>query len=313
MYVPTQSVGTRTKGGNIMTKRNRHAFTLFQLLILLAILAVLLGLLLPAVQKVREAAARSQSFNNLKQIAIAVQNYADTYQGILPPGINDNNFSTACYILPFLERQNVYNMLDLKKSIDDEANAKPRGFRIKTFESPRDPIPPVKAEWGPTNYLYNDLVFVPIAQKMRFPASITDGTSQTIQSGETLKGDGGTKAVDVKRQYVLLKKEDLKATGPNTGVKYFKDSKNIAGDRCASWMDGRFLQGTFNGRLHFNDERPDVSCGGVSGVSALRFYSGVASVGMLDGSVRAVAASLSQKTWTAAMTPNAGDLLGADW
>ena len=74
-------------------------------------------------------------------------------------------------------------------------------------------------------------------------------------------------AIDVRRQHVLLKKEDLKNTGANSGVKYFKDDKNIAGDRCASWMDGRFLQGTFNGRLRPNDERPDVSCGGVSGVS----------------------------------------------
>jgi hypothetical protein len=296
-----------------MTKRKRPAFTLFQLLILLAVFAILLGLLLPAVQKVRAAAARASSFNNLKQIGLAVLNYADTYQGTLPPGINDKDFSTSAYILPFIEAQNVFKMIDFKKSIDDDANAKPRSFRFKMIESPRDPIALVKNEWGPTNYLYNDQVFVPIAQKMRYPASITDGTSNTVLSGETLKGDGGIKAVDVKRQYVLLKKEDLKATGPNTGVKYFQDDKNIAGDRCASWMDGRFLKGTFNGRLRLNDERPDVSCGGVSGVSALRFLSEGASVGMLDGSVRLVSPGVSQMTWKAALTPSGGEVLGADW
>ena len=248
-----------------MHKPRRRAFTLFQLLLVLAILLILLALLLPAIAKVREAAARTQSQNNLKQIALATINYADTNAGTLPPGVDDNHFSTAAYILPYLEQDNLFKTIDFKKDIDDKANAQARKAVIKTYLSPRDPLPAVKPEWGATTYLFNDQVFVPIAQKMKFPASITDGTSNTILDGETLKGDGKTKAVDVKRQYVLLKKEDLKATGPNTGVKYFKDNKNIAGDRCASWMDGRFLQGTFNGRLKLNDERPDVSCEGAGG------------------------------------------------
>jgi type II secretory pathway pseudopilin PulG len=296
-----------------MNKHPRHGFTLFQLLLVLAILVILLALLLPAVQKVREAAARTQSQNNLKQIGLATINYADTFQGTLPPGVDDNHFSTAAYTLAFIEQDNLFKTIDFKKSIDDKANAKARQTVIKTYLSPRDPLPSVKAEWGATNYLFNDQVFVPSSKKMRFPQSITDGTSNTILSGETLKGDGKTTATDVRRQYVLLKKEDLKATGPNSGVKYFKDNKNIAGDRCASWMDGSFLQGTFNGRLRINDERPDVSCGGVSGVSALRSFDQIVDVGMLDGSVRIINLGISHDTWKAAMTPSAGDILGPDW
>lgn len=296
-----------------MRKHTRHAFTLFQLLIVLAILAILIGLLLPAVQKVREAAARAQSQNNLKQIALATINYADTYQGVIPPGIDKINFSTFAYILPFIEQNNLYQTIDFKKSIDDEANAGPRQTLIKTFFNPADAVQRVNPNWGPTNYLFNDQVMLPEKEKPRFPAFITDGTSNTIMSGETLKGDGNDKGRDVRRQYVLLKKEDLKGTGPNTGVKYFKDGKNIAGDRCASWMDGRFLQTRFNSRLQPNDERPDVSCGGVSGVSALRSYSSVVLVGMFDGSVRTVSTSISKTTWQSAMTPNGGEVLGADW
>jgi type II secretory pathway pseudopilin PulG len=296
-----------------MRNPTRRAFTLFQLLLVLAILLILLALLLPAVQKVREAAARSQSSNNLKQIALATINYADTNNGTLPPGIDDKGFATAAYILPYLEQDNLYKTIDFKKDIGDKANAQARKAQIRTYLSPRDAVPSVKPEWGATNYLFNDQVLLPAAKKPKYPAYISDGTSNTIMDGETLKGDGGAKAVDVRRQYVLLKKEDLKATGPNTGIKYFKDNKNIAGDRCASWMDGRFLQGTYNSRLRPNDERPDVSCGGVSGVSALRSFDQIVTVGMFDGSVRSVAVAVSHDTWKAAMTPNNGDILGSDW
>jgi Tfp pilus assembly protein PilE len=293
-----------------MRRQLRPAFTLFQLLILIAIFAILLGLLLPAVQKVRQAAARTQSQNNLKQLMLGVFNYEGTYAA-LPPGVVDNYFSTASKLLPFIEQNNLFQTIDFKKSIDDKANATARRALIKTFLSPLDPTPSVKDNWGPTNYLFNDRVFF-LNSKLKI-TEITDGTSNTIGIGETLKGDGKTKATDVRRQYVSLKKEDLKGTGPNTGVKYFEDNKNIAGDRCASWMDGRFLQGTFNGRLVLNDKRPDVSCGGVGGVSALRSFDDYVFVAICDGSVRVVNSGISHKTWKAALTPAGGEVLGPDW
>jgi type II secretory pathway pseudopilin PulG len=290
----------------------RRGITLFQLLIVLAILAILLGLLLPAVQKVREAAARTQSVNNLKQLTLALHNYHDTF-GTLPPGVDDNKFSAASKLLPFIEQQNIFNRIDFKKSIDDEANAATRGFIIKTFLSPTDPTFKVKDEWGATNYLFNDQVFF-LNSKLTLVGGITDGTSNTIAIGETLKGDGGTKPTDVHRQYVLLGKDALKGIKPDAGVQDWKDGKHIAGDRCAGWMDGRFLQGTFNGALKLNDERPDVSCAGLGGVSTLRTYEGVVLVSLCDGSVRSLSpATLTLTTFQAALTPAGGEILGADW
>jgi type II secretory pathway pseudopilin PulG len=294
-----------------MTPRVRSAFTLFQLLIVLAILLILLGLLLPAILKARIAAEQAKATNNLKQLVLALHNYNDTY-GVLPPGVDDNHFSATSKLLPFIEQQNVYNKIDFKQDIDADANAEARKTKIKTFLSSADPVASVKDEWGATNYLFNDKAFY-LNSKSRIPATFTDGTSNTIVVGETLKGERKNKVPDVRRQYVLLNEDDLKKTGPDTGVKYFKDEKNLADDRCGSWMDGRFLQGTFNGRLQPNDKRPDVSCGGVGGVSALRSFQPSVLVGLGDGSARAVKNTISKTTWQHAMDPADGFSLGADW
>jgi len=295
-----------------MRRDRRSGFTLFQLLVVLAVLAILIGLLLPAVQKVREAAARMQSSNNLKQIALATINYADANRGMLPSGIDANGFSAFTHVLPYIEADNLYKSIDLKKPFDDKANAEARQSQVKVFLNPLDPVVTVKAGWGATNYVGNDLVF-PAKANSLFPASFTDGTSNTILYAETLKGDGGTKAVTVRRQIVLLDKAALKDIKDDAGVKPFKDNKHISGDRCASWMDGHFLQTTFNGRLRPNDERPDVSCAGEGGVSAVRSRLTIVQVGLADGSVRSVSQSISEATWRAAITPAGGEVLGADW
>jgi hypothetical protein len=295
----------------MLLRPKRSAFNLFQLLLVLALLLILLGLLLPAVQKVREASARMQSMNNLKQLGIALHNHNATY-GVLPAGVDDHGFSASAKLLPFIDQNALSKRIDFKKSIGDKANAPARAVRIKTLESPLDPVGQVKRAYGPTNYLFNDLAFFHNS-KSTIPGTFTDGTSNTVVTGETLKGDNGAHATDVRRQYVLLKKGDLKRVGPDTGVKYFKADTNIAADRCASWMDGRFLMGTANARLRPNDKRPDVSCGGVSGVSSLRSYQSGVIVGLGDGSVRSVSNAISEATWKAAFTPAGEDLLGADW
>jgi hypothetical protein len=116
-----------------------------------------------------------------------------------------------------------------------------------------------------------------------------------MMTGETLKGDSNVRAMSVQRQHVLLKKEEVANLKLQSGVDDFKNDKNIAADRCASWMDGRFLQGTFTTTRKINDERPDVSCGGIGGLSGLRGVDRVA-IGMGDGSVRVIGPNISPRT-----------------
>ena len=99
-----------------MRSSQRPGYGLFQLLVVIAIIALLIGMLLPAVQKTRFAAGRMQSMNNLKQLGIGVHNYASTYCNKLPPGIDDKNFSALYQLLPFVEQDALYKGID--KTLD---------------------------------------------------------------------------------------------------------------------------------------------------------------------------------------------------
>src|SRR5262245_26372830 len=195
--------------------RRWRGFTLIELLVVIAIIAILIGLLLPAVQKVREAAARIQCANNLKQLSLATINCADQHNGNLPPSIglySSTNFANLnsdgglfVHILPYIEQDNVLKAALVPGNPATKTGDDRNGFldtysqwtnaiqqaRIKTYICPSDATNHPDWAQAYTSYAHNGMIFRVAYHGWgtgynNFPASIPDGTSNTIMYTERL-------------------------------------------------------------------------------------------------------------------------------
>jgi prepilin-type N-terminal cleavage/methylation domain-containing protein len=280
--------------------RSWRGFTLIELLVVIAIIAILIGLLLPAVQKVREAAARISCGNNLKQMSLATINCADSHQGLLPPGdglypqmqaADYNSYASVFFhILPYEEQGNTYN----GSLQPNDPHGNNGGFKTyspfwnngklnnKIYSCPSDSTLGSGAQWtyGPSSYAYNAQVF-PVYWNgyNRYPTNLTDGTSSTIMYTEQ-------RAV----------------------------CTSFWPDWSESLADGSWPQPTGPAAI-FKMAPPGSTCPYADNTQVVPTSPHTAGImcGMGDGSIRYVSQGVSPTTWWYAMTPAGGEVLGPDW
>ncbi|MCI0637654.1 MAG: DUF1559 domain-containing protein [Gemmataceae bacterium] len=304
---------------NALRKRQRLAFTLIELLVVIAIIAILIGLLLPAVQKVREAASRLHCANNLKQIGLAMHHVNDTRQ-YLPPGFAPSAVQRITraappyngpfgrtffhWILPYVEQDNIYKALDPNQTY----NGLQYWQVIDTFVCPSDPssrdgksqTPYGGAHnWGVSNYAVNYLVFGNPPQGHtegggRISTSFPDGTSNSITHAEVYGTCGWTG--DLGYMYGSLWADSNSIWRP-----HFCTNTTHKDPSGAGFTSCRMFQVQPNWMTQCDPSRAQSP------------HSGGMNVLLGDGSTRFLAAGIEPSTWQRACHPRDGQPLGDDW
>jgi prepilin-type N-terminal cleavage/methylation domain-containing protein len=300
--------------------RRIRGFTLIELLVVIAIIAILIGLLLPAVQKVREAAARMSCSNNLKQMGTAVHNYASAVNK-LPPGWSSNAGtqygSLHFWLLPYIEQDNVY-----KAAGNNSWNM--NNTRIKTFHCPSDATVWNSYPDGGVNYAWNVWIFQNTAQ-----------WGQDGKPGDLVTGmpDGTSNTVMFAERYKLCQPSSGGHTDPVWAAHPWSTPNGpwaVAAFGYTSWSNNTGIGGMPNGGGNLNGYYADYWTHGSGPGGSIPFqvapsasqcnwyatqspHAGVMLVTLGDGSVRGVAPSISITTWVYACVPNDGNPLGSNW
>jgi prepilin-type N-terminal cleavage/methylation domain-containing protein/prepilin-type processing-associated H-X9-DG protein len=324
----------------------RRGFTLIELLVVIAIIAVLVGLLLPAVQKVREAANRVQCQNNLKQFGLAVQNFNGQYNAVpMVEGIGKKQAAAGLanplgvtafsptgsagnifyFLLPFLELNTIYDN-SVSPTFGLYCSSAAAALENKLFLCPSDPAIINAAVYGgtgsmssnvarggdgfaSTNYAANILVFS-FRGTQNIAAQVPDGTSNTVAFAERYRNCAPVQPAVYSQPgwgYSLILAADMISSSLPPAVPG-GGSPSFGWDFEPTIATQTGQMATFSSG--FQGGVPYQQC---NPAATQGYHPGSMQVGMCDGSVRNVNSSMLTQTWLAACTPYGNDIVGSDF
>jgi prepilin-type N-terminal cleavage/methylation domain-containing protein len=318
----------------VLSSGPRRGFTLIELLVVIAIIAVLIGLLVPAVQKVRDAAARIQCGNNLRQLGLALHNYHGTNQAF-PTSVRPAGFTSLPRIswtiptLPYIEQDNLRANYDVTSNWDSLTNLPLTSLQVKVFQCPSAPnatrrdgdpqlnvwdlvaVTDYAAATGVAAYATNvnptGAVQPGIMQKNAVVkiADVTDGLSNTILIVESA---GRPQIYRGRRPYGQVPAHKVNGGG------WARPASDLTFG--TSTPDGSSFPGTcaVNCTNGFDYPVYNMAPFGTEGTAEpYAFHTGVCNVLLGDGSVRPIGASISVTTFAALITRDGGEVIGPDF